>query len=226
MSIRALVATSASPSRRRSRGKQAPRVAEHLVSTPHELAVTQFEQGLICAAEAFYRFYGVLLGREGWRQNLSGQDNVILQQIMAASRPLSVADIARFANRDDIANIKYSLKKLLRADLIEKARNSSVRETSYRVTDLARAWTRDFVALRRELFTDPSAQILNFDEQLGISAKLLNVIAGFYDHGTRVMSSFEQTGEQAEGNRRGVVSRIMVHEGRRTQRQRAKGVEG
>jgi predicted MarR family transcription regulator len=182
------------------RGAEAkpPRVARHLVSSPHELAVTQFEQGLICAAEAFYRFYGVLLGREGRRHNLSGQDNVILQQIMAASRPLSVADIARFANRDDIANIQYSLKKLSRAGLIERARGGSARETSYLVTDLARAWTRDFVALRRELFTDPSAQILNFDEQLRVSAKLLNVIAGFYDHGTRVMSGNEQTGETRE----------------------------
>ena len=190
--------TAASKARRA--GSQRPaRVAAHLVSTPHEFAVTQFEQGLICAAEAFYRFYGVLLGREGRRHNLSGHDNVILQQIMAASRPLSVADLARFANRDDIANIQYSLKKLQRAGLIAKARNASVRETSYGVTELARQWTKDFVALRRALFTDPSAQILNFDEQLAISGKLLNTIAGFYDHGTRVMTSFEQAASTKNG---------------------------
>src|SRR5277367_4238382 len=91
--------------------KKPVRVAEHLAVTPHEFAITQLEQGLICAAAAFYRFYGALLGREGRIHNVSGQDNVILQQIMAASRPLAVADIARFGNRDDIANIQYSLKK-------------------------------------------------------------------------------------------------------------------
>jgi len=192
----------------RRAGSQSPaRVAAHLVSTPHEFAVTQFEQGLICAAEAFYRFYGVLLGREGRRHNLSGHDNVILQQIMAASRPLSVADLARFANRDDIANIQYSLKKLQRAGLIAKARNASVRETSYGVTELARQWTKDFVALRRALFTDPSAQILNFDEQLAISGKLLNTIAGFYDHGTRVMTSFEQAASTKIGGADGKLTR-------------------
>ena len=196
MPVRASAAAPAKGNTRQVGTKPIPTVARHLATSPHELAVTQFEQGLICAAEAFFRFYGVLLGREGRRQNLSGQDNVILQQIMAASRPLGVADIARFANRDDIANIQYSLKKLSRAGLIEKARNASVRETSYRATDLARTRTREFLALRRELFTDPSAQILNFDEQLGISAKLLNVIAGFYDHGTRVMSGREQTAEE------------------------------
>jgi predicted MarR family transcription regulator len=171
------------------------KIAQHLATNPHEFAVTRFEQGLICAAAAFYRFYGVLLGREGRVRNISGQDNAILQQIMAASRPLAVTDIARFANRDDIANIQYSLKKLTRAGLIEKAGRTSARETSYVVTDLARHWTQDFLKLRRQLFTDPAAQILDFDDQLEKSANLLNLIAGFYDHGTRVMSGAEQMAE-------------------------------
>ena len=137
----------------------------------------------------------MLLGREGRVRNISGQDNAILQQIMAASRPLAVTDIARFANRDDIANIQYSLKKLLRAGLIEKAGRTSARETSYVVTELARHWTQDFLQLRRQLFTDPAAQMPDFDDQLEKSAHLLNLIAGFYDHGTRVMSGAEQMAE-------------------------------
>lgn len=177
----------------RKRAKSPAKVAEHLAATPREFAVTQFEQGLICAAAAFYRFYGALLGREGRDHNISGPDNVILQQIMAASRPLAVADIARFGNRDDIANIQYSLKKLLRAGLIEKAGKTSARETSYAVTALARDWTLNFLALRRRLFTDPSGQILNFDYQLETCTLLLNTVAGFYDHGTRVISGVEQT---------------------------------
>ena len=176
----------------RKRAPAAAKVAAHLAASPHEFVVTRFEQGLICAAAAFYRFYGSLLGREGREHNVSGQDNAILQQIMAASRPLAVTDVARFANRDDIANIQYSLKKLVRAGLIEKAERTSARETSYVVTPLARKWTANFLALRRQLFTDPSAQILGFDEQLEKSANLLNLIAGFYDHGTRVMTGAEQ----------------------------------
>ena len=176
----------------RKRAPAAAKVASHLAASPHEFVVTRFEQGLICAAAAFYRFYGSLLGREGREHNVSGQDNAILQQIMAASRPLAVTDVARFANRDDIANIQYSLKKLVRAGLIEKAGRTSARETSYVVTPLARKWTANFLALRRQLFTDPSAQILGFDEQLEKSANLLNLIAGFYDHGTRVMTGAEQ----------------------------------
>jgi predicted MarR family transcription regulator len=181
------------PQRSNPKATKRNKVAAHLSTTPHEFAVTQFEQGLICAAAAFYRFYGALLGREGQLRKISGQDNAILQQILAASRPLAVADIARFANRDDIANIQYCLKKLLGAGLIEKAGKTSARETSYVVTALAREWTKEFIALRRRLFTDPSASILDFDNQLEAAGRLLNTIAGFYDHGTRVMSSAEQT---------------------------------
>lgn len=178
--------------------KKAPRVAAHLAQTPREFAITEFEQGLICAAESFFRFYGALLGRRGREHKLSGQDNVILQQILAASRPLAVTDIARFANRDDIANIQYSLKKLLKADLIRKAPHSSAREVSYVATTRAQEWTSQFLALRRQLFTDPSAQILNFQEQLALCSKLLNTIAGFYDHGTRVTAGREQLASSSE----------------------------
>jgi predicted MarR family transcription regulator len=87
------------------------------------------------------------------------------------------------------------LKKLLRAGLIEKAGRTSARETSYVVTELARHWTQDFLQLRRRLFTDPAARVPDFDDQLEKSANLLNLIAGFYDHGTRVMSGAEQMAE-------------------------------
>jgi predicted MarR family transcription regulator len=171
------------------------KVPRHLASSPEEFSVTQFEQGLLCAAEAFYRFYGALLGRDGLRHKLAGQDNVILQQIMAASRPLSVADIARFANRDDIANIQYSLKKLLRAKLIAKSNPSSARETTYAATELARQLTRNFVALRRSLFTNSVAEVVDFHEQLASGAKLLNTITSLYDQGTRVLACVEQTAD-------------------------------
>src|SRR5262245_58796198 len=113
----------------------AKRVAAHLASSPHEFAITEFEQGLICAAEAYYRFYGSLRGRAGRIPTLAGQDNVVPQQIMAARRPLSVADMARFANRDDTANIQYSLKKLALAGLIRKSPAATSRRlTSYEAT--------------------------------------------------------------------------------------------
>ena len=164
---------------------------EHLASSPHELAVTDFEQSLICAGEAFYRFIGLLLGAEGRLQKLSGQDNVILQQLMSSPRPRGVTELSRFANRDDIANLQYSLRKLIKAGLVEKAPGSTNRETAYRVTARGRGLTEGFLMLRRELLMQPSAQINGFDAQLRDAARVMSLITSFYDHGTRVLSGRE-----------------------------------
>ena len=165
-----------------------PRVPAHLGASPHEAAVTDFEQALICAAEAFYRFAGLLLGEEARRHKLSGQDNVILQQLMSSGTPRGVTELSRFANRDDIANIQYSLRKLIRAGLVEKAPGSTNRETRYQVSAQGRRLTENFVALRRELLTEPSTEIREFDVQLRAAARAMSLITSFYDHGTRRMA--------------------------------------
>jgi predicted MarR family transcription regulator len=165
------------------------RVNSHLAASPHELAVTELEQALICAAQAFYRFIGESLGAEGARHNLSGEDNLILQQLMASSRPRGVLDLARFANRDDIANIQYSLRKLIKAELVEKVPGSNNRDTVYQVTPRARELTENFLRLRRELVMGPSQAIPGFDAQLRAAARAIQLVTSFYDHGTRVLAS-------------------------------------
>jgi predicted MarR family transcription regulator len=171
--------------------KPARRTASHLAASPHELAVTELEQALICAAQAFYRFIGESLGPEGASHNLSGEDNLILQQLMASSRPRGVVELARFANRDDIANIQYSLRKLIKAGMVEKTPGSTNRDTLYQVTPRARELTEHFLRLRRELVMGPSEAIPGFDEQLRAAARAMQLLTSFYDHGTRVLAGRE-----------------------------------
>src|ERR1700735_5782272 len=106
--------------------KPPPETATHLREAPplgrteRERAFFEFEQALICASEACYRFAGAALGPTGRQHNLTGEENVILQQLMFTSKPRSVSDLSRFSNRDDIANIQYSLRKLAAAGCVEK----------------------------------------------------------------------------------------------------------
>lgn len=177
------------PAPARTRVSLHARVPPHLAPSPHEEAVTDFEQSLICAAEAFYRFIGLLLGPEGRKHNLAGPDNVILQQLVASAEPRSVTDLARFANRDDIANIQYSLRKLIQAGLVEKAPGSTNRDTRYQVTPRGRELTDHFLKMRRELLMKPSAEIRDFDAQLRAAAQVMGLVTSFYDHGTRKVTA-------------------------------------
>ena len=106
----------------------------HSAAPSARRAFFEFEQALICASEAFYRFAGATLGPAGRQHNLTGEENVILQQLMFTSKPRSVSDLSRFSNRDDIPNIQYSLRKLTAAGLIEKVPGSTNRDTRYRPT--------------------------------------------------------------------------------------------
>src|SRR3954468_6524229 len=156
-----------------------------LAQTDHEKVFFEFEQALICASEAFYRFAGAMLGERGRARNLNGQENVILQQLMVSDRPRGVTDLSRFANRDDLANIQYSLRKLVAAGVVEKAPGSTNRDTKYRPTALGRALTREMVDLRREHLIQPSKNIKDVDRHLKVATTALSLLTGLYDHVSR-----------------------------------------
>ncbi|MBI3706205.1 MAG: winged helix DNA-binding protein [Proteobacteria bacterium] len=164
------------------------KVPAHLGAAGYEREVTAFEQTLICAAEAFYRFAGAVLGPAARAHNLTGHDNITLQLLVTAGAPRGIADLSRFANRDDIANIQYSLRKLSRAGLIEKVPGSTNRETTYRVTAAGRTLTDAFIKLRRELFVDPTRSVRDMEAHLRAASRALGLVTGFYDHASRVIA--------------------------------------
>ena len=167
------------------RPRPGPPAPPHLADGGHEAAVTEFEQALICAGEAFVRFAGALLGPEAREHNLSGQDCVILQQLVTAGEPRRVADLLRFANREDVSNVQYSLRKLIKAELVQLIRGATNRDAAYAVTERGLAVTNRLVASRRELLMRPTGAIAGLDDQLRALTDTLGLLTGLYDHGTR-----------------------------------------
>jgi predicted MarR family transcription regulator len=165
-------------------GPEAPPLAR----TERERAFFEFEQALICASEAFYRFAGAALGPTGRQHNLTGEENIILQQLMFTSKPRSVSDLSRFSNRDDIPNIQYSLRKLTAAGLIEKVPGSTNRDTRYRPTAAGHELTEGLVATRRERLIAPSTNITDIEKQLNAATTAMSLLTGLYDHVSRVLA--------------------------------------
>lgn len=159
-----------------------------LAKTERESVFMEFEQTLICASEAFYRFAGSIFGTAGARHKLTGQECVILQQLMFTPKPRSISDLSRFSNRDDIANIQYSLRKLVAAGLIEKVPGSTNRDTRYRPSQSGRALTEELVASRRELLIQPSFDVLDVEQKLKMATQALALLTGMYDHTSRVLA--------------------------------------
>lgn len=160
----------------------------HLGGSEVELAFAEFQHAVICYAESFYRYIGKSLSTIAGEANLTGYDSVILNTIHVLDRPKGVTEIQHFTNRSDVANIQYSVRKLMRAGLVEKAPRGG-RGTAYRVTAKGRAVAQKFVAARRELLSQLPQEGGKLVARLADSRNMLTLMTGLYDQASRLMTT-------------------------------------
>jgi predicted MarR family transcription regulator len=160
----------------------------HLGGTEVELAFAEFQHAVICYSESFYRYIGKSLSAIAGEAGLTGYDTVILNTIHVLDRPKGVTEIQHFTNRSDAANIEDSVRKLMRAGLIEKAARSA-RGTTYRVTAKGRAVAQKFVAARRELLSQVPQEGGKLVARLGDARNMLTLMTGLYEQAARVIAT-------------------------------------
>lgn len=124
----------------------------HLANTDLECKMTDFELQL----------WRVFFGFLRWQQecersinhtNLTGHDLSVLHIIRMKDRPKSIPDIARFLNRDDIFNIQYSVRKLIKLKLIKKVKLPNSKTIAYCTTPEGIQNTNNMANARHELLT-------------------------------------------------------------------------
>ena len=161
----------------------------HLAGGGHETALTDFEYAVWRFASAFIRWQGDCMACVA-DMPLSGQDVATLHVIRMRERPKSLSEIARLLNRDDIANIQYSIKKLQKAGLISKANASSKKSTSYAVSEAGRRITDGYHDVRRSLLLGLTSQVSEADDALSQATRTLNVMIGLYDQASRMAATY------------------------------------
>lgn len=160
----------------------------HLGRSEVELAFAEFQHAVICYGESFYRYIGKSLAAIAGEPNLTGYDSVILHTIHVLDRPKSITEIQHFTNRSDIANIQYSVRKLVRAGLVEKAPRGG-RGTTYRVTPKGRRVVENFVAVRRELLGQIPQEGGRLTARLADARNMLTLMTGLYDQASRLLTA-------------------------------------
>lgn len=158
----------------------------HLARDAHEIAVTEMEYSLFRAYEAFSRWQAECLAAVSGN-NLSGNDTAILHVIRMKDRPKSIIEIGRLLNRDDIANIQYSIRKLTQAGLITKSGTASRRKgVRYQVTDEGIAVTQEYAKLRANLLMGLTNGVANMEAELNHGRRVLDLMTGIYEQAARV----------------------------------------
>lgn len=123
----------------------------HLAKTDTEVGLTELEFAIFRVSAAFERWQADCLGC-CFGQSFSGTDTALLHVVRMHERPKSISELGRLLKRDDLSNVQYSVRKLLKAGLIERARGAgSKKDVTYQVSAKGREITTLYAQFRREL---------------------------------------------------------------------------
>jgi predicted MarR family transcription regulator len=157
----------------------------HLGRSAEELALFEFQHAAICFMEAFHRHLEGQLIRLTGDPRMSAQDCVILHAIRLGERSKSIPDIQHFTNRTDIANIQYSVKKLVKAGLVRTESGGAGRGTRYELTAEGMALTDEYIRARQALMAKVPIDAERLMRELKVATQVTLLLTGLYDHVSR-----------------------------------------
>jgi predicted MarR family transcription regulator len=156
----------------------------HLSRDGTEARLTGFEFSLERVMHAFYRWKAACLAAVSDAE-LTGNDVAVLNTIRMKERPKSRTEIARLLNREDVSNIQYALRKLLREGLIEKSDAASRKTATYRATKSGVRVTEAYTEMRRAMLIEMSPHLTDGASPFEEAGALLDLMAGAYDQAAK-----------------------------------------
>ncbi len=161
----------------------------HLATTEHEVNLTELEFALMRVRESFDRWQGECFAAVSGL-SLSGVENALLHLVRLHERPKPLKDLLRLANRDDVPNIQYALRKLARLGLIRQGggRGNAV----YVLTPLGTELTDRYAELRQRLLVESTQVVTGVDQRMQEAAQMLNLLSGMYEQAARVAATHQR----------------------------------
>lgn len=152
-----------------------------------ENALTEAELSLMRAKMSLDRWQSVSFAKV--RSDRAQPADIVLLQIIGMNdRPKSVKELAVLTNRNDVPNIQYALRKLLRDQCVEK-RGAGRTGVTYEVTARGRMLLDEVTALRQSLLVEEIRAIPGFPNKLSEVVQTLNKLSGLYDAACRMATA-------------------------------------
>lgn len=160
----------------------------HLAETELEVGVTELEFSILRVSAAFERWQADCLGC-CYGQSFSGTDTALLHVVRMHERPKSISELSRLLKRDDLSNLQYSVRKLLKAGLIEKApRAGGKKDVVYQMSSLGREITDQYAQFRKELLMSV-VEVTSGKLDFAATAHVLNMMSAMYDQASCVAAT-------------------------------------
>lgn len=170
----------------------------HLASNELEYKVTEFEWSIIRCYEAFSRWLesasAVVVDGD-----LKSSEYLILQVIRMLDRPRNGMTIARMINRDDVANVQYSLRKLESYGLIKKIKENGSKVHAFNVTEKGKKACEEFSIIRRELLIESIKGLEDLNAKVGNATHFLSFLTGIYEEVSRSSAALSRVVKDESG---------------------------
>lgn len=165
---------------------------EHLpiVSSSHlansdAMTLSEFEYALTMMNNAFQRWMQSCSTTSGMSE-LSPLDILVVHNIYHRNRPKRIADVAFTLNIDDLHTVSYSVRKLVKLELVTSTRQG--KDTFYNITSAGEAFCNHYRDVREQCLVE-ALKTMNINDQLGETATLMRTLSGFYDQASRAVRS-------------------------------------
>ena len=161
--------------------------------TSHDVSLTEFEWTIMRFFNAFERCVLQMANMEAeGSANLNTQEVILLHVVSMQKKPQSSTSLARQLNRDDVANIQYTLRKLSTAGLTEKQKDLRGKTYTYKLTELGLAHVKQYASFRKVLLADRTQDISDIDKKLDDSRRFIGLLTGIYDEVARESPTYSR----------------------------------
>lgn len=175
----------------------------HLGRSRGDVLLTELELVMMRFQQAFERWVLHVTAQCG-DPNLSFPECVLLHSVRLQNQPCTTQSIARLLNRDDIANVQYSLRKLVKAGYVTLT-NAGAKNNSFVLTERGRQLTDYYAEIRRAVLVAHTPNLEAMDHQFQAIIDQIGTLTGQYDEAMRRATtySFPVLGPFDGGPRRG-----------------------
>lgn len=159
----------------------------HLGRHADDILLTEFELVMLRFQQAFERWALHVMARCG-DQTMSFAEIVLIHAVRLQEQPSSAQSVARILNRDDIPNVQYSLRKLVKRGYLEHTHGSSKNYT-FAATDLGRRITDDYAEVRHTMLVAHTLSLGVIRNQMQAIVNGVGMLTGQYDEAMRKLAT-------------------------------------
>ncbi|MCL4181954.1 MAG: winged helix DNA-binding protein [Burkholderiaceae bacterium] len=172
----------------------------HLGRNQADILFTEFELVMLRFQQAFERWALHVMARCG-DSTMSFAEIVLLHAVRLQGQPCNAQSVARLLNRDDIPNVQYSLRKLVKRGYLMHT-HGNAKNYTFAVTELGCRMTDYYAEIRHTVLIAHTSNIDAMEDQIQSVINAVGMLTGQYDEAMRKAATYHFPSLEASKERR------------------------